>query len=446
MPSIDGLITGLDTTRIIEGLLSVQQQQIDRFQTRRQQVVDQQMAFKGVEAALLSLQGAVRNLSRTGDNALLRKQVTSSDDTLVQATASNRAAVGVYRLQVTQLARSHQVVSQLYESANAELAQGTYTLQVGDQPPLEIAVEESNNTLQSFADTVNSLCAGISASVLQLSDGYRLLLTSSKTGQSNTIQFSSAPSSPPSTGTVLAFDLDNPVQEAQDAQIILGSGAGAITITSESNQVDDLIQGLTIDLLRADPEGEIALTVSEDVETARSGILDFVEAYNEVISRIEEQQRFDVETGTAGVLFGNRSLISIQDSVSRQIVSLVPGANSALNRLTALGLRVDDQGRLTVRSGRLDDVLERSSGRRGSPRRPALVRLLWRIRHGTDSFRACRYRHEAFSRDHGGWSDNRGPLRSADTAGRGAGRGCGDRSPSRAASRSMQVTMSSISF
>lgn len=358
MPSIDGLVTGLDTTRIIEGLLSIQQQQIDRFQARRQQVVDQQTAFKGVEAALISLQGAVRNLSRTGDNAFLRKQVSSSDDTLLRASASNRAAVGVYRMRVTQLAHAHQVASQVFDSANAELAQGAYTVRVGNQTPLDISIDPANNTLQGFAGAVNALRGGISASVIQVSDGYRLLLTSNKTGQSNTLQISSQLTAPPGAGTALAFDLENPVQQAQDAQLLLGSGAGALAVTSESNQLDDLIQGLTFDLLRADPEREVALTASDDIETARSGVQDFVTAYNEVISRIEEQQRFDVETGTAGVLFGNRSLISIRDTLTRQIVSTVPGANAAINRLTALGLRLDANGKIEVRGTRLDDVLQ----------------------------------------------------------------------------------------
>jgi flagellar hook-associated protein 2 len=357
MLNVDGLITGLDTTRIIEGLLSIQQQQIDRIQTRRQQIVDKQTAFKGIEAALLSFQGTVRNLTRTGDNALLRKQVVSSDDSVLQAAVSNQAAAGIYQMRVTQLARSHQVASQLLESANAELAVGTYTLQVGTQSPLEVSIDETNNSLQGFADALNDLRGGVSASVLHVGDGFRLLLTSSQTGQAQTIQILSQPSASDGSATVLAFDLENPVQQAQDAQLVLGSGPGAITVQSESNQVDDLIQGVTIDLLRAVPDQEVALTVSQDIETARNAVMDFVEAYNEVISQIEEQQRFDTETGTAALLFGDRSLLSIRDTLSRHIFAAVPGAPTAMNRLSALGLRPDATGKLIVRGSQLDDVL-----------------------------------------------------------------------------------------
>ena len=69
MLNIDGLVSGLDTTSIIEGLLSVQQSQIDRLNLRKQEIVEQQTAFKGIEARLLDLQARVRVLTRTGDNA-----------------------------------------------------------------------------------------------------------------------------------------------------------------------------------------------------------------------------------------------------------------------------------------------------------------------------------------------------------------------------------------
>ena len=42
MLSIDGLVTGLDTTSIIEGLLEIQQQQIDKLQNREDGFAQQQ--------------------------------------------------------------------------------------------------------------------------------------------------------------------------------------------------------------------------------------------------------------------------------------------------------------------------------------------------------------------------------------------------------------------
>ena len=50
MFSIDGLVSGLDTTSIIEGLVSIQQNQVDRLNVRKSEIFTRQTAFQGVEA------------------------------------------------------------------------------------------------------------------------------------------------------------------------------------------------------------------------------------------------------------------------------------------------------------------------------------------------------------------------------------------------------------
>ena len=111
MLSIDGLVTGIDTTSIIEGLLEIQQTQIDRFSVRREGIVEEQTAFKGIEARLLTLQGNISRLTRVGDNSLESKQITVSDETVAEAAVSSEASPGVYRFRVESLARAHQVAS-----------------------------------------------------------------------------------------------------------------------------------------------------------------------------------------------------------------------------------------------------------------------------------------------------------------------------------------------
>src|SRR6185369_16225264 len=48
--SVNGLATGLDTDKIIQGLLALQQKTIDNIQTKENRVLQQQQAFKGIEA------------------------------------------------------------------------------------------------------------------------------------------------------------------------------------------------------------------------------------------------------------------------------------------------------------------------------------------------------------------------------------------------------------
>jgi flagellar hook-associated protein 2 len=362
MLNIEGLASGLDTTSIIEGLQSIQQLQIDRYTVRKQEIIDQQTAFQGIEARLLALQSTLSELTRPGTNAFLRKSVTSSDDTAIEATVSNDAAVGVYTVRVNRLAQNHQIASQLYATQDAPIAKGTISLGTVGGATTGIVIDDTNDTLEGLALAINSALKDVKASLIKQGTGYRLLLTSNQTGLSGAITVSETAADPGEASLLPQFDLQNPVQDAQDAEIQLGSGPGAIVVTSGTNLVDDLFTGITLNLLRASSTDDLTLTVTSDSQAAHDAVMKFIDAYNDVVDYTAEQNRFDAETGEASILFGNRALLSVRDRLARTVTQpvLLPDGKQ-LNRLSALGVRLDDptqnQNRLTVQSNRLDDAL-----------------------------------------------------------------------------------------
>jgi flagellar hook-associated protein 2 len=180
-------------------------------------------------------------------------------------------------------------------------------------------------------------------------------LTSKKTGEANAITVSFESADP--SGTVAEFDFDNPVQAASNASISLGSGAGAIEVTSDKNQLDEVIPGVTIKLLKADTESEISIDITRDTEKAKSGITDFVNAFNDFISYVNEQSRFDPESGASSVLFGNRSVATIKDEITRQITSPIPGVDGKNNRLSAIGISINENGLLQISDSKLTQAL-----------------------------------------------------------------------------------------
>src|SRR5436190_24299563 len=101
--TVDGLATGLDTTAIINGLLSVQTARIALLQNKEGKTTKQQTAFKNVEAKLLALQSDIGTLGGAQNGAFDGKLVTSSDEDLLTAAASSRAAPGVAQLRVNSL-------------------------------------------------------------------------------------------------------------------------------------------------------------------------------------------------------------------------------------------------------------------------------------------------------------------------------------------------------
>ena len=360
MPSIDGLITGIDSASIIEDLLAIQQRQIDSLTKKKDKILSKKTAVQGIEARLLSFRSIAAQLGRTQNSVLNSRTVSVSDDTLVSATATDKAAVGVYQIRVNSLASAHQIAAQGYADVDSEVTQGTLDLRVGSGPVTTITVNGTNNTLQGVADAINSSNSNVTAAIVHDSTGgatpYRLILTSKRSGAANAISVTNNLAASSGGATQLAFDLVNPVEEAADASVSLGSGPGAITVTSESNRIENLLGGVTLDLLDADPARQITLKVAQNTESAVASIEEFVDGFNTLMEFIDDQVRFESETGNAGILLGNRSVIQIQDDVRRAVLEVVPGAGS-LNRLTAIGISVSDRGRLILNSTRLNDVL-----------------------------------------------------------------------------------------
>jgi flagellar hook-associated protein 2 len=148
------------------------------------------------------------------------------------------------------------------------------------------------------------------------------------------------------------------VQQAQSAVVQLGSGAGALTVESESNLLSNVIAGVTLDLRGADPSKVVTVAVTNDTESAKEAVTGFVDAFNELMEFIEDKSTFDTETNIAGLLLGDRNAFSVQEDVRRVVTGAVANLNPLMNRLAALGITVNDSGKLEVNEGRLDDVLQ----------------------------------------------------------------------------------------
>lgn len=359
--SFSGLASGIDTEKVIEGLLGIQQARISQLEARRDLIGFEQATFKGFEAQLLELQSQAGRLARTFSGPFDARKVTSSDESLVSAAAGSTAVPGSYTLKVNGLAQNHQIASAGFGNANAALKTGTLSIQVGTGAATTVTIDSGNNTLQGLADAINNSGAGVVASVIN--DGsanpYRLLLSSKTTGAANQIAITNNLT----TGSGQDIDLDpatRTIQSAADAEIVLGSGAGAIAVKSASNTVDNLVAGVSVNLHAADPNRTITLKVDHDTEAGRSAVEDFVKAYNKVIDFIDERDDFDAQSQQGGIFLGNRNAVEVETALSSALNSAVANVNSLANRLSAIGVNFDETGRLEIDSGKLNQALSGS--------------------------------------------------------------------------------------
>lgn len=359
MLTIDGLITGIDTESIINGLLEIQQTQLDRLALRKNDLQTQRAAYDSLEAQLLSVQAAANTLARTANSVFTSRTVTLSNESALVVTAQNSAALGSYQLHIDALAHAHQVASNGFSDPDAQIAEGTFSIKVGTGAENLITIDSSNNTLQGLVDAINLSDADVSASIIN--DGttgapFRILLSANDTGAANQIAVVNNLTS--GTGTQPIFDFLNPVQAATDAQIRLGDGPGALTVFSAQNRVDGVLDGVTLNLLEADPTHALTIRVGRNSEPAETALTDLVDSFNGLMDFIDGLVRFNPETEEAGILIGDRTVTDIQNEVRTLLQDIVQGVDTNANRLSVLGISVSDKGRLVVNSSRLQTVLQ----------------------------------------------------------------------------------------
>ena len=354
--TIDGLISGIDTQSVIDGLLKVSQSQIDRLNTNKSEIVAKQTAFNGIEAQLVSLRGKLSSLGRSQNNVLEGKIATSSDEDTLQVSANSDAINGNYTITVNSLAATHQLASSVFESADSQITEGTLSIQVGNGSEATVTIDSSNNSVQGLVDAINATTEDAFASLVTDSNGTRILLTGRQSGAEETIQITN--NLGPTSGSATQPDFSGaPVQVATDASIQIGSGAGAITVSSASNQFEGVIEGLTINVSSANPSKPVNIGVSNDVESSTTAIEGFVGAFNSLMDFIDSQSRYDAESNRAGTLLGNRNVQAIQNEIRNRLVFSVSGIDSNLNQLSAIGLKFNDSGKIFIDSAQLSKVL-----------------------------------------------------------------------------------------
>jgi len=172
-----------------------------------------------------------------------------------------------------------------------------------------------------------------------------LSLSSSIAGANSTLDF----------GT---FDLSTvrkrEIVAGEDAQITVDG----VAFTRSTNQISDIITGVTLNLAGADADATITLTVDRDLGGIKKKIQDFVDRYNEVMSYIATQNTVPGEGKDAKPLFADTSLHTIKNSLRSIILSKVSGLDSSLDYLSLIGINIDKTGRLSINDKTLDGYLE----------------------------------------------------------------------------------------
>jgi len=356
--NFSGLVTGINTDVLIEGLTRINQQRIDRLKERQAEVAAKQSAIATLQGHLYDLQSKTAALARS-IGSIFDATISRSTDPDALSVATNAAAQpGSYILTVESIARAHMIASSGFNDPNVQLKQGTITLQVGNGPVTNINIDATNNTLQGIAKAINAANQDVQATVINdgSSEPYKLVITAKKTGESNTIQITSNLSIGDGAEIVLH---ERTLQQASDAVLKLGSGNNALIVRNPSNTLDRLIPGVTINLLKAEPGKIITLDILRDTKKIQDNIKNFVDTYNKLVDYINDQSRYNVETQKAGAFLGIREVQELVNDIASIILTINSTSNTGINRLSNIGITLTDYNKLNLDQNKLEQLLAR---------------------------------------------------------------------------------------
>lgn len=350
--TIGGLVSGMDTSGIIDKLVAAQSRVLTPMQTQKTALNDQLTALQSVTAKTIAFQVQSHRMA-TATNFDVTTATSSASDA-VAVTASSSAIAGTYTMKVTALARGEQKMSQGYDDPSSSIGTGKVTISLGSATFGDITIDSSNNTLQGLADAINDADTAVHATIVNdggTSANYHLVLTSSQTGASNTISFSST-----LTGTAPTFSV---LQAATDAEIKIGDSATALTVKSATNKFDSVIPGVTLNLLN-ETTSSVTIQVKADTDAVKSDISDFISGYNSMVDQINTVTAYNSETKTAAPLMSDTSVFLLkQQMVGLTTTTRATGDTSDLRSLADLGISLDSAGHLAITdSSLLNDALE----------------------------------------------------------------------------------------
>lgn len=342
---------------------------VQPFQQRYQMQADkyqaQITALGKVESALREFRTAVTNMNSSSSN-IIKNTATVSQEGFLSATANASAMAGSYQVFVEQVATAHQLSTGMPADldANTEIpTTGTLDLTVdGKTLSLDLStVDTDGDGKATMADLVSAINndpdnPGVNATLVRSNGQTHFMLSSTETGVANSVNVSAS-----GTGATWfedAFTNTSDISTPQDAVIWLGAEGSGLKLTNSSNTFTGVIDGVDLTVSKAQVSGEqpLTLTIGADDEATKEQVNAFIDAYNTLMSTMDEYTGIGGEDKARGVLASDPTLRSIES----QLTSIIRGEYNGM-RLSEVGIEIDRSGKMTLDATKFEEAQKNNS-------------------------------------------------------------------------------------
>lgn len=368
--TISGLSSGIDWQSMVDALMQVEAQKAAVLENRKSELERKNTAWDSLQTKLQTLQSTSDGMDKL--NELLLKAATSSDTDTLTVSADATAIPATHDIVVNQLAQNQVLVhtdgwpdaysTSLATAGNNEFVftyDGTdYTVTVNPGATLADLVNAINDKSAYLEETVTDF-PGITASFIDdggATNPYHLVLSVNEATSSDLLSISATTTvGSGSFGNIANWET---TQNAQESQIRVDGYPSAGWITRPTNTIDDVIDGVTINL-KSTNASATKVAVSTDTSSIEAKIQTWVDAYNDVVTTINGFSSYDSENNIRGVLMDDSQARLVRDQMITSVTSEVQDlpANSTYTTLGSAGINIGAGGLLTVDTNDLGEAL-----------------------------------------------------------------------------------------
>ncbi len=362
-PTFGGLASGLDTGALVRSLMQLESRPLAVLERRRDQIKQGQESIRKFNTLVLDLRNAARDMdnrstgldSESFGEEFLSYKAGSGDEDVVTAEANSSAAPGTYRVHVESLAAVARRVSTSFLATTDVVGSGSFQIDFGGAAPIALTLA-AGTTLSQLRDAINSdpnNDNAVRADLFSDGTGYRLVVAGVSPGAANDVTITTSltgPASEPFIDTALG-------NSATDASLtFLG-----LSVTRTSNDVSDLIPGVTLSLTGTHAVGEeVEIDVARDDDAIAAKAEKLVAAFNAIHAFVKEQQGSPDKPG--GPLRGDSLLQTIERQVRRVLGTRVAfgdatGADPEPVWASDIGIRFEKDGTLKLNAAALKQRL-----------------------------------------------------------------------------------------
>lgn len=362
----------IDVAGIVQQLMTAENRPLETIKTKitQQQVVISDLGT--VKAKVASFKSALASFQDPASYNNMR--TSSSDSSVVTATAANGSVAGSYAIEVSQVASASKHALSGYSSATTPItvdAADGFVITVGNTQFSTKGVVKvdgvvssriipslaASPTVTDLANWINALGSDVKAGVVQTtaSDQWALTIEGTETGTAKAVTYNGL-----ETGTVNTAA----TAVAKNAQFLING----IAFERSTNAVSDAVDGLTINLLSTTATGVTkTISVSQGVDSSEKKVTDLVAAYNDLVGLYKTLTANSANSDTPGTFASNPTMLSFIGDIKARLatgfaygeVDSVTGKRPTMS-LASLGMDLQLDG--TIKFNSITHLMSVSNG------------------------------------------------------------------------------------